>query len=163
MIERKLLGLKEIGHKKYAALALRYGKKGYKPYIKGTGYAQIVIPLQFQNYTILLKNFIETKYARKASVNLGQVWQQINAADLNSETIKLLVDNAEDTGYLFLSFRCLHSNRLQNNEICFSPLEGMIKSVFLNIPDNEKNLYNWLGSEKKYRRIRGIYVPTAHK
>ena len=164
MIERKRLGLREITFEAYEELMRRVGKAKDSGLYRGTeGFAEITEPLIYRSYKELLVHFLKTDGARKASAMIepGR-WLEYPVRILDEETINLLVKNAVKNGFLYLSFyNQTRRKQIINDEIGFEPIkqgESRVVSVSLKIPSNERGLYNWNGSQEKYRIIIGVYA-----
>lgn len=163
MIDRSKLGLKEITQEEYAELMKRINR-ARSPNWSDTGFARILEPLEYESYRNILSNALDTPSVRSVSVRLvglkdGKKWLKVYCKNID-ENVELLLEHATKTKLMYVSFLSPNFDfKLANNEIGFEPTEsGLVRSTSIEIPGTERVNYKWDGSDKEYKRIRGIYV-----
>ena len=164
MIERNKLVLHQITEEEYVRLkekAREDGRYYKKPNPRPEeGFALIEKPLVFRSYEELLWNFKYTRFARHVSVRIKQRdWYKVGRWKLNGSKTKELSDIARNVGFVYLSFKSKIHEGYIDNEIGFEMFGEEVVSSSLSVPGEERDEYQWIGEDKHFIHIRGIYVP----
>ena len=165
MIERNKLGLKEISLEVYIELKKQIGKPSEIEYTHNMGFCEIIKPLFYTSFYDLLCEFQDYHSGKKASIQFeGGGWSKAKRKNLDEDLMGGLEYLAYKNGFLFLSFHM--EGKYRDNEMSFEPVaenEKRVVSASLSIPGHLREEYDWQGSSRWYKTIRGIYVPEQLK
>ncbi len=160
IIERKKLLLREIEPEEYVNLCDYWdGRVGFKP----KGYALIAEPLTSPNYQTLLRQFLETPFARRVSyMRADNSWERRTTYELKEDGgIERAVIGARQAGFIFLQFTGGGRKGGVNHEIGWEQCEegGPLVSIEAKIPGYLRHEYDWHGKDAPYFMIGALWVP----